>query len=183
MAANDATKAKRFLQSLVIPEGPKAGQKLKLAPFQKAFVNGALASDVDVAVLSVARGNAKTALSAGLALGAMIGKWDRQPRRDVILAGRTRDQARVAWDFAAAFCRTLPDELQMQLRFRRSPRLEIEFDGDGGGHVLRAIAADGKSALGSGPTLCLLDERGHWPLNQGDELEQALLTGLGKRGG
>ena len=49
--------------------------------------------------------------------------------------------------------------------------------------MLRAIAADGKSALGSGPTMVVMDERGHWQADKGDALEQALLTGLGKRGG
>jgi len=62
---------------------------------------------------------------------------------------------------------------------RRSPRLEGEFDGDGGDHVIRAIAADGKSALGSAPTLVLMDERGHWAADQGDTLEHALPSGLG----
>jgi len=33
------------------------------------------------------------------------------------------------------------------------------------------------------PTFALLDERGHWQRDQGDELEHALLSGLGKRGG
>jgi hypothetical protein len=42
----------------------------------------------------------------------------------------------------AGFARSLPEDMQRQLIFRRSPRLEIEFEGDGGGHVIRAIAAD-----------------------------------------
>lgn len=179
----NSTKAIRFLESLRIPEGPRAGEPLKLAPFQKQFVKGALADDIDIAVLSVGRGNAKSAISAGLALGALLGVWDAQPRRDVIIAARTRDQARVAWNFGEAFCRSLPDEIQAKLNFRRSPRLEIEYEGEGGPHVLRAIAADGKSALGSGPTFVLMDERGHWPADKGDALEAALLTGLGKRAG
>src|SRR3546814_5078997 len=87
----------------------------------------------------------------------------------------TRDQAAIAWQFAAGFARSLPEEEQSQLIFRRSPRLEIEYEGDGGGHVIRAIAADGKSALGGSPTLALMDERGHWPLDQGDALAHALL--------
>lgn len=178
-----AERAAAFLEMLEIPEGPRAGEKLNLVPFQRTFVSGALASDVSVGVLSVGRGNAKSALSAGLALGATLGVWDSQPRRDVIIAARTRDQARVAWNFAASFCRSLPVDIQQHLVFRRSPRLEIEFEGDGGGHMLRAIAADGKSALGSGPTFVLMDERGHWPADKGDELENALLTGLGKRDG
>ena len=179
----DSTRAIRFLESLRIPEGPKAGQPMKLAPFQRRFVRGALDPDTSIAVLSIGRGNAKTALAAGLALGALLGRWDRQPKREILIAGRTRDQARIAWDFAAGFSRSLPEEDQAQLTFRRSPRLEIEYEGDGGGHVIRAIAADGKSVLGTAPTLVLMDERGHWPLDKGDELEAALLSGLGKRGG
>ena len=178
-----ASKAIRFLESLTIPEGPKAGQPVKLAPFQKQFVKGALAEGINVAVLSIGRGNAKTALSAGIALGAVMGEWDNQPKREIIIAARTRDQGRIAFDFAVGFMRGLPDTVQQQFTVRRSPRLEIEYDGDGGGHLIRVIAADGKSALGGAPTLILMDERGHWQADQGDALEQALLSGMGKRGG
>jgi phage terminase large subunit-like protein len=178
-----STKAIQFLQSLRIPEGPKSGDAMKLAPFQRQFVKGALADDVNIAVLSIGRGNAKTALSAGIALGALLGEWDDQPKREILIAARTRDQARIAWQFVSGFAQSLPEDVQQQLIFRRSPRLEIEFEGDGGGHFLRAIAADGKSALGTAPTLVLMDERGHWPLDRGDDLEHALLSGLGKRGG
>ena len=178
-----AGRCARFLETLRIPEGPMAGQQLRLAPFQKTFVEGAMAPENNVAVLSVGRGNAKTALTAGISLGALLGIIDGQPRRDIIIAARTRDQGRVAYQFVEGFARSLPDDMQKQLKFRRSPRLEIEFNDDNGPHVLRAIAADGKSALGSGPTLVLMDERGHWQLDKGDALEQALLTGLGKRNG
>lgn len=178
-----STKAIRFLETLAIPEGPKAGELIKLAPFQKKFVRGALADDVNVAVLSIGRGNAKTALSAGIALGSAMGKWDNQPRREILIAARTRDQARIAFDFVVGFMRSLPEDEQALFTVRRSPRLEIEYDGDGGGHFIRAIAADGKSALGSAPTLILMDERGHWQADQGDALEHALLSGMGKRGG
>jgi phage terminase large subunit-like protein len=176
-------RAVQFLQSLRIPEGPSAGNAVKLAPFQRQFVKGALDEAVNVAVLSIGRGNAKTALSAGVALGSLLGEWDRQPRREILIAARTRDQARIAWDFVHGFAQSLPDDVQKRLTFRRSPRLEIEFEDDTGSHFLRAIAADGKTALGSAPTLVLMDERGHWPLDRGDDLEHALLSGLGKRGG
>lgn len=181
--SDPAEAAVAFMESLRIPEGPKAGQPVTLAPFQRRFVAGAMAPGIAAAVLSIGRGNAKTALSAGIALGGLVGVWDRQPRREIIVAARTRDQGRIAWDFAAGFAASLPLELQRRLIFRRAPRLEIEFEGDGGGHVLRVIAADGKSALGGAPTMAILDERGHWALDRGDELEAALLSGLGKRGG
>lgn len=178
-----ATQAIQFIESLCIPEGPKSGQPVKLAPFQKQFIRGALNEAINTAVLSIGRGNGKTALSAGLALGSLLGIWDSQPAREILIAARTRDQARIAWQFVAGFAQSLPDELQSQLIYRRAPRLEIEFTGDGGGHFLRAIAADGRSALGSAPTLILMDERGHWAADRGDDLEHALLSGLGKRNG
>lgn len=178
-----STKAIRFLESLKIPEGPKAGQPVKLAPFQKKFVRGALKNGVNVAVLSIGRGNAKTALSAGIALGEVMGKWDDQPSREIIIAARTRDQGRIAFDFCIGFMRSLDEDEQKQFTVRRSPKLEIEYRDETGSHYIRVIAADGQSALGTAPTLVLMDERGHWQADQGDALEHALMSGLGKRGG
>ena len=181
--AAPAERAMQFMQSLQVPEGPNAGKPISLAPFQRRFIEGSMADDVTTAVLSIGRGNGKSAITAGLALGGLIGIWDRQPRREIIAAARTRDQGRIIWDFVSGFAASLPLEIQRQLIYRRAPRLEIEYTGDGGGHVLRVIAADGKSALGGAPTMAILDERGHWALDRGDELEHALLSGLGKRSG
>jgi phage terminase large subunit-like protein len=91
-----ATAAIRFFESLRIPEGPTAGEPVKLAPFQKQFVKGALAKDLNTGVLRIGRGNSKTATSAGLALASLIGITERQPAHEIVLAARTRDQARVA---------------------------------------------------------------------------------------
>ncbi|WP_146347876.1 terminase TerL endonuclease subunit [Phaeobacter marinintestinus] len=175
-----STKAIRFLESLKVPEGPNAGKPIKLAPFQKQFIKGALADGINVAALSMGRGGGKSALSAGIALGAVMGVWDDQPRREIIIAARTRDQGRIAFNFVTGFIEHLAEEEQERFTIRRNPRLEIEY---GDGHLIKVIAADGKSALGSAPTLVLMDERGHWQADQGDALEHALLSGLGKRAG
>lgn len=180
---NPAEIAVKFMESLKIPEGPNAGKLVKLAPFQIPFVAAALNNEVSVAALSIGRGNAKTAVSALLALVGLLGITDRQARREILIAARTRDQGRVAWSFVAGFAASLPLEIQRRLIYRRAPRLEIEYEGDGGGHVLKVLAADSKSNLGSAPTMAILDERGHWELDKGDALEAALLSGLGKRGG
>ncbi|WP_372922987.1 terminase large subunit domain-containing protein, partial [Roseovarius sp.] len=171
------------MQRLLVPEGPNAGKPITLAPFQREFITGALAPDITAAILSIGRGNGKSAITAGLALGGLLGVWDRQPRREIICAARTRDQGAIIWQFVSGFISGLPLELQRHFIFRRAPRLEIEFEGDGGGHILRVIAADGKSALGGAPTMAILDERGHWPADRGEELEHAILSGLGKRDG
>lgn len=179
-----AIRAIQFLSLLSIPEGKKAGKPLKLANFQRLFVKGAFAKKVTVGVLSIGRGNAKTALSAGLALAELVGALEDhpQPNREIIFAARNRDQARIAWSFLVAYIAGLPEEDQAMFTIRRGSKLEVEFSGNGGG-LARCIAADGKSVLGGAPTLAILDERAAWERDKGDNLENAILSGLGKRDG
>lgn len=177
-----AETAIRFLETLKIPEGPKAGEPLRLAEFQRSFVRGALDPGNMVACLSIGRGNAKTALSAGLALGALIGVWDEQPKREILMAARNRDQAKTAFNFLVGFIEGLPEGEQELFTIRRGSRLEVEYEGNGGG-LARCIAADGRSILGGAPTLAILDERAAWEREKGDLLENAILSGLGKRNG
>jgi len=179
---NPAQTAIAFLETLVIPEGPKAGQPLRLAEYQRRFVRGALGADVMVGVLSIGRGNAKTALAAGLALGSVMGVWDEQPKREILLAARNRDQAKTAFQFVTGFVQGLPEGEQELFSIRHGARLEVEYKANGGG-LIRVIPADGKSILGGAPTLAIMDERAAWEKDKGDNLENAILSGLGKRGG
>lgn len=171
-----------FLETLTIPEGKMAGKPLRLADFQKRFIRGSMALGVMVACLSIGRGNAKTALSAGLALGALVGVWDDQPKREIIFAARNRDQAKTAFGFLVGFIEGLPEADRECFIIRRGSKLEVEFSGNGGG-LARVIAADGKSILGGAPTLAVMDERAAWERDKGDALENAILSGLGKRDG
>lgn len=178
-----AENAIKFLETLRIPEGKLAGQKLKLADFQKRFIRGALAEEVSIAALSVGRGAGKTMLGSGLALAALLGKIDKQPRRSVIIAAKTREQGAIAWNFIDGLATSLSTSVRKKLTFTRSPRLEVRYEGDGGGHVLRVMASDAKNALGLSPVFALLDERGHWDKDKGDGLEAAIFSALGKRAG
>lgn len=181
---SQAIRAIEFLGLLRIPEGKKAGKPLKLAEFQRKFVKGALAKKIMVGVLSIGRGNAKTALSAGLALGELVGALEEkpQPKREIIFAARNRDQAKTAFQFLVGYIQGLPDVDQALFTIRRGSKLEVEFEGNGGG-LARVIAADGKSILGGAPTLAIMDERASWEREKGDSLENAILSGLGKRDG
>jgi phage terminase large subunit-like protein len=181
-ASKDAAAALRYLPKLVIPEGRLAGKRLKVAPFQRDFVKGAFAKGVQVGVLSIGRGNAKTALSAGLALAHLVGEIFPQPKREIIFAARNRDQAKTAFGFLVGFIEGLPDEDREQFIIRRGSKLEVETAENDGG-LARVIAADGKSILGGAPTLAILDERAAWEREKGDALENAILSGLGKRDG
>ncbi|MFZ5693305.1 MAG: terminase TerL endonuclease subunit [Pseudomonadota bacterium] len=171
-----------FLKTLRLPEGPSAGKKIVLADFQRRFIEGALAPGVTIAALSVGRGAGKTMLGAGLALAVLLGKIDRQPRREIILAAKTRDQGAIAWKYIQGLAASLPTKTRKLLTFARSPRLEIRYEGDGGGHSIRVLASDAKNALGLSPVFALLDERGAWD-EKGDQLEAAIFSALGKRSG
>lgn len=177
-----ASAALKFLAGLTIPEGKLAGKPMKLARYQKQFVRGALGPGNMVGVLSIGRGNAKTALSAGLSLGHLVGAWDDQPKREIIFAARNRDQAKTAFGFLVGFIESLPEEEQELFTIRRGSKLEVEYPDNGGG-LARVIAADGKSILGGAPTLAIMDERAAWERDKGDNLENAILSGLGKRDG
>ncbi|MDF1716190.1 MAG: terminase large subunit [Antarcticimicrobium sp.] len=179
-----SVRAIQFLGLLRIPEGKKAGKPLKLADFQRKFVKGAYSKNVMVGVLSIGRGNAKTALAAGLALAELVGAIEvkPQPKREVIIAARNRDQAKTAFSFVLGFIQGFPEADQALFVIRRGSKLEIEFEGNGGG-LVRVIAADGKSILGGAPTLAIMDERAAWVRDKGDDLENAILSGLGKRDG
>lgn len=181
---SQAVRANQFLGLLQVPEGKRAGKPLKLADFQRKFVKGALGKKIMVGVLSIGRGNAKTALAAGLALADLVGALEEnpQPKREVIFAARNRDQARTAFNFLLGYIQGLPDADQTLFTIRRGSKLEVEFEGNGGG-LARVIAADGKSVLGGAPTLAIMDERAAWEREKGDSLENAILSGLGKRDG
>lgn len=181
-ASKEAMAALRFLPKLIVPEGRTAGKPLKLASYQKDFVRGAFAKGVAAGCLSIGRGNAKTALSAGIALGHLVGEIAPQPKREIIFAARNRDQAKIAFGFLVGFIEGLPEEDQEQFTIRRGSKLEVETAENGGG-LARVIAADGKSILGGAPTLAILDERAAWEREKGDALENAILSGLGKRDG
>lgn len=174
----DAPRIIDAVQRLSVSQGPLAGSLLRLGAFQRQFVEGAFASGVNVGVLSVGRGNGKTALAAGLAVTHLLGEWDAQPQREVVIAARTRDQATTCFRFCTSFLGDRDDVV-----IRRGAALEIEFNDGSGPHVLKAVASTGKGVLGGAATLAILDERAAWMESRAAEMEAALLTSLGKRTG
>ncbi|QDY69317.1 terminase large subunit domain-containing protein [Qingshengfaniella alkalisoli] len=179
--SKQASEALRFFKKLKVSVGKSAGKPVKLAGYQKDFIKGALKSDVSIACLSIGRGNGKTALSAGIALGYLMGEIDPQPKPEIIFAARNRDQARIAFQFVCDYIDGLDEDEQENFIIRRGSKLEVEYIPNGG--LARCIAADGKSILGGAPTCAILDERAAWEKDKGDNLENAILSGLGKRDG
>tara|TARA_R110000823_G_scaffold130015_12_gene257931 strand:+ start:42936 stop:44492 length:1557 start_codon:yes stop_codon:yes gene_type:complete len=167
-----------------IVTGPLSGELATAAPFQVDFARHALADDVDIAILCLGRGNGKTALGSAMALAALMGIIDSQTKREVVIAARTLQQGEIAYQYVAGTIAGFPPAIQKRFTIRRAPRLKISYvDSGGAEHVLMVVASDARSALGMSPSFVLMDERGHWPVEKGDALESALLTGMAKRSG
>lgn len=178
MAVSEAAGIIGAVEALTVPQGPLAGRSVALAGFQRQFIEGAFAEGINIGCLSVGRGAGKTALSAALAVTHLLGQWDAQPQREIVISARTRDQAQTCFRFCASFLGEREDVIT-----RRGNVLEIEFEDGDGPHLLKAVASNGKTALGGAATLAILDERAAWAAGRGDEMEATLLTSLGKRNG
>ena len=61
----------RHLQTLTISQGQGAGDPFVVLPWERRFISGALRSGVSAAAISIARGNGKTTLVAGIAHAAL----------------------------------------------------------------------------------------------------------------
>lgn len=171
-----------FMRTLLIAEGPLAGQPLEPTPEHQQWLRGFLADGITVGALSQGRGGGKTTLGAALSVAYLLGVPDPQPRRVIEIYARTRDQARIAYAYASGLINSLPDETRRQITVTKPPRLEIRYENEDGPHYLRVASSDSKSALGGAPVLVLGDERGFWPI-KGDELEETILSSLAKRQG
>ena len=82
------TRAERvvaFLEYLPITKGILRGKKMRLLPHQREFVERVYSGDVRLAVSSVARGNGKTGLIAGLVCCHLFGP-EAEPRGEIYSA-------------------------------------------------------------------------------------------------
>ncbi len=103
-----------FLRSLPIVSGLKAGETMEPLDFQEQFVRG-IYSDVDdlgrrrvrLAALSVARGNGKSAILAGLSLAHLLGPMT-EPYGECYAAALDREQAGVLYRMARAYIEAVP---------------------------------------------------------------------------
>ncbi len=169
---------------LRVPTGQKAGERMLLYPAQWEWLQGAFQPDIQMAILCMARGGGKTCFAAAIAHAGLVGVCDDQPRREIVIAARTLEQGRIAYQFVVAFIEGLPPEEQERYTIRKAPRLEITYrDPDGIEHTLKVAASDARSQLGGSPTLVIFDERGHWEIEKGDLAESVHVTGAMKVGG
>lgn len=169
-----------FLRTLPIVSGLKAGEKLELADFQERFVRsvyGPMDAEarrlVRLAVLSVARGNGKSALLAGLSLAHLLGPV-AEPYGECYAAALDREQAGVLYRMVRGYIEETP---WMAARCNvRDWHKSIEVEDTRSKWT--ALTSDARKAHGLAPSFWIADEVAQW---KSRELWDNLATGMGKR--
>src|SRR5215470_5226227 len=172
-----------FLESLPITKGIYAGQKMKLLPGQRRFIEmvyGNLSDDgrrrIKVAIKSEPRGNGKTGLLAGLALCHLLGP-ECEVRAEVYSAAYNKLQAALIFAEMKAIIEAVP-EFEARCNIQRYGKVIEVLAGDGTGSVYESLSADDKRAHGLSPSFWVFDEFAQAP---NADLLDNLRTAMGKR--
>lgn len=167
-----------FLGELPIVSGLKAGERLELLAFQEQFVRGVYSETdgerlVRLAALSVARGNGKSALLAGLSLAHLLGPM-REPYGECYAAALDREQAGVLFRMVRGYIEATPWMAAAVNVKDWHKSIEVEADRS----TWTALTSDARKAHGLAPSFWIADEVAQW---RSRELWDNLKTGMAKR--
>ena len=148
----------------------------ELRTFQRRFIKGALAPGVDVAGLSIPRGNGKSWLAAHLLRRCLTpGDSLHVPGAEYLLCAASIEQARLCYRFIRA-------ELEPGGGYSfidSATRIGITHRASN--TRLRVLSSNGKTAMGIvNCPLLVADEPGSWEVVGGKLMFDAIVTALGK---
>lgn len=165
-------RAIRFIETYCRPaKGVRHGQPLKLAGFQKEFLEGALADKVDVAIMSTPRGNGKSSLGGALAAWAVFDDDATGAPQVPIIATTIGQAIRSCYGVAVSMVKTEPELLRRSLIYTgiATPRITVPFNQG----ELFPISNDPDGLQGLDPSLAIVDEIGFQPVESWDALRMA----------
>ena len=150
---------------------------MKLRPFQREFLAGVLRPETKRAALSLPRGNGKSYLAGYLAADSLTpgGALFEAGAENVLLSG-SFDQARYVFRFAKEF---LGEEGYSYLD--STNKLAIRHKATGTRLLVRSSRAKGAFGI-VGARIAIGEEPGAWDTRQGEMMNAALDTSLGKPG-
>lgn len=175
-----AAKIIAYMGSLVLSGGDHDGELFSVLPWERRFIRGAFGQPGH-ASLSVARGNGKSALVAGIAAAVVdpVGPLHGN-RRECVCVASSFDQSRVIYEDVLAMLRTrydLGDRKTWRVQDSAN-RATIEYRATGA--RVRCIGSDPSKAHGLRPALALMDEPSQWDASKTEKMLSAIRTGLGK---
>jgi phage terminase large subunit-like protein len=166
----------RFIETFcVTPEGVHVGKPIVLAEFQKKFLIAIFDNKAGTrrAILSVGRKSGKSTLVAGIVLASIVGPLAKQ-NSSCCVGAMSREQSAIIFHAAAKMVQLSPTLSKLVKVFPSGKRLlglplNVEF---------KALAADGKTAMGGSYSLVLIDEIGQIRGPQSDFVD-SLVTSQG----
>ena len=172
-----------YLESLVVSEGRLSGERLRLMKWQKDFLRGFTETD-GISCLTLARGQGKTTLCAGIATATLDGPLMKSRCETVIVAGSLQ-QARVSFRHVKFFMGA-----KLELRSENGRKVFRVWDTMQGcaienrlsGAILKCQGNDPRKAHGLAPSLVLADEPAQWDA-KGEAMLSAMRTSAGKQAG
>lgn len=171
-----AARAIRFMETyLRLPKGYGHGKPIRLARFEKEWLEEILADGVTSAVESCPRGQGKSTKLAGLATWATFDRSDSGAPQVPIVATRTMQAIRSVYGVAVAMVKAEPELKSRSIIYTGYSAPRVEVAGTGGQMFPMANNVDGLQGLD--PSLAVVDEIGF----QGIESWDALLLASGKR--
>ena len=150
--------------------------KEQLRTFQKQFIRRALAPGIDVAALSLARGNGKSWLAAHILERCLTpGDSLHVPGSEYLLCAASIEQARLVY----RFIRTELEPTGGYSFIDSTTRIGITHRASN--TRLRVLSSNGKTAMGIvNCPLLVADEPGSWEVTGGTLMYDAIVTALGK---
>ena len=169
-----------YIQTLTIGQGAHAGAPFKLLAWQRRFIRGAFAPDVQTAALSIARANGKSVLVAAIGAGAIdIGAPLVEPMAETVIVASSFAQGQVIFRHLRHFL--APTLAAHKGRFRVSDSMNAASVHDTAtGALVRVVGNNPRTLHGLQPKLLLLDELAQWEYGALDSSLAALSTSLGK---
>ena len=168
-----------YLGGLTLTGGDRDGERFEVLGWERRFLSGAFRGPGD-AGLSVARGNGKSALLAGVACAVVDPEGPLHGRRrEVVCCAASFEQSRVIYEDVLGYLGGRYHLAGPDWRKQDSGnRATLEYRPTGA--RVRCIGSDPGNAHGLRPALALLDEPAQWPAASSARMVAALRTGLGK---
>ena len=124
---------------------------MRLLPHQREFVERVYSGDVRLAVSSVARGNGKTGLIAGLVCCHLFGP-EAEPRGEIYSAACSAKQAALVFAEVEAIVRAVPEFKQFRIKTSTFYKTMEAGAGPGEGTVYGVLPGDKEAAHGLAPS-------------------------------
>ena len=168
-----------YLSGLVLSGGDHDGEAFEVLNWEKRLIRGAFSTPGDFA-MSLARGNGKSAVVAGLACavadpdGPLHGT-----RAEVDCVASSFSQGRIIFEDCLSFLRAKNGLDRKGWRVQDSANSALIEHRESGARI-RCLGSDPKRAHGLRPSLVLADEPAQWEPAKAGPMIAALRTSLGK---